>query len=78
MGSGNEAKTVLTINGMTCGGCANTVPRVLSRVPGVEHAEVDLASGRAVVTGRANAEALIGAVEAAGFGGRLAEPAAAS
>ena len=78
MGEGNEAKTVLAITGMTCGGCVNTVTRVLTRVPGVERAEVDLAGGRAVVTGRASADALIGAVEAAGFGGRVAEPATGS
>ncbi len=78
MGEGNEAKTVLTVSGMTCGGCANTVTRVLTRVPGVERAEVDLGSGRATVTGRASADALIGAVEAAGFGGRVAETATGS
>ncbi|HUY83616.1 MAG TPA: heavy metal-associated domain-containing protein, partial [Steroidobacteraceae bacterium] len=43
--------TVLTITGMACDGCAGTVTRVLSRVPGVRRAEVDLASGRATVTG---------------------------
>jgi copper chaperone CopZ len=75
MGNDHEAKTVLAITGMTCGGCANTVTRVLTRVPGVEGAAVDLASGLATVTGRANVAALLGAVEAAGFGGRLAEPA---
>ena len=78
MGEGNEAKTVLTVSGMTCGGCANTVTRVLTRVPGVERAEVDLASGLATVTGRATVAAMISAVEAAGFGGRLAEPATGS
>jgi copper chaperone CopZ len=65
----------LAISGMTCGGCANTVTRVLTRVPGVDRAEVDLAGAVATVTGSASAADLIGAVEAAGFGGRLAESA---
>ena len=57
----------LSISGMTCSGCVNTVTRVLSRVPGVASARVDLASGRAVVVGEARPEDLIAAVEAAGF-----------
>ena len=57
---------------MTCGGCASTVTRVLSRVPGVSCAQVDLERGRATVTGSAPPAALIQAVEAAGFGAALA------
>ena len=58
----------LAISGMTCDGCANTVTRVLARVPGVTGARVDFASGRAVVTGTANAAHLVAAVTAAGYG----------
>lgn len=58
---------VITVSGMTCSGCANTVTRVLSRVPGVREARVDLASGRAEVSGTARAEDLMKAVGAAGF-----------
>jgi copper chaperone CopZ len=57
---------------MTCGGCASTVTRVLTRVPGVIAAQVDLAGARATVKGTAPAESLIRAVEAAGFGAALA------
>lgn len=60
----------LSISGMTCGGCASTVQRVLTRVSGVHSAHVDHRTGRAVVTGAAPAEELIAAVEAAGFGVR--------
>jgi copper chaperone CopZ len=70
--AGGAGAVVLSISGMTCTGCAGTVTRVLSRVPGVVSAEVDLAGGRATVTGGAAAEALIRAVEAAGFGAALA------
>jgi len=61
----------LSISGMTCVGCANTVTRVLARVPGVASADVDFASGRAVVTGTARQGDLIAAVTAAGFGVQL-------
>ncbi len=63
---------VLAVGGMTCGGCAGAVSRALSQVPGVLAAQVDLAQGRATVTGSARAEDLIRAVEAAGFSGALA------
>jgi copper chaperone CopZ len=58
----------LSITGMTCSGCANTVKRVLSRVPGVTRTEVDHARGRATVSGTARPEDLIAAVQAAGYG----------
>ena len=63
---------VLAIAGMTCGGCAGAVTRALSAVPGVADARVDLAGGRATVTGTARPEELIRAVQAAGFDGGVA------
>ena len=63
---------VLAISGMTCGGCAGAVGRALSAVPGVAEVRVDLAGGRATVTGTARAEDLIRAVEVAGFTGGVA------
>lgn len=57
----------LSITGMTCDGCAGAVTRVLSRVPGVSEARVELAAGRAIVTGSASPDALIAAVAAAGY-----------
>ena len=62
------AGVTLSVTGMTCSGCANTLKRVLSRVPGVTSADVDLGSGRARVSGTASPEALVAAVEAAGYG----------
>ncbi len=38
------------IGGMTCGSCAARIQKVLSRQPGVAHAEVNYATGRARVT----------------------------
>jgi copper chaperone CopZ len=63
---------VLAISGMTCGGCAGAVGRALSALPGVTEVRVDLAGGRATVTGTASAEDLIRAVEIAGFTGGVA------
>ncbi len=65
--------TTLSISGMTCSGCANTLMRLLSRVPGVEHASVNFVGGSAVVTGTARQEDLIKAVEAAGYGVQIAK-----
>jgi copper chaperone CopZ len=69
----NGRAVVLSIAAMTCGGCASTVTRVLSRVPGVTGAKVDLASRRATVLGTARPEELIAAVEAAGYGAELSD-----
>ena len=69
-----NAPVTLSISGMTCGGCAVAVKRLLSRVPGVARAEVDLAKGQALVEGSVRRDALIAAVEAAGYGARIARP----
>jgi copper chaperone len=57
----------LAIRGMTCNGCASALTRVLSRVAGVNRAQVELASGRALIEGAAREEDLVRAVEAAGY-----------
>lgn len=62
----------LAITGMTCSGCVNALTRALSRVPGVTNVKVDLASGRAQITGGASPASLVAAVEKAGYGARLA------
>jgi copper chaperone len=40
---------VLTITGMTCGGCVNSVTRVLEALPGVQKVDVTLLPGQARV-----------------------------
>ena len=71
-GGNAPANVKLSISGMTCGGCANTVKRVLSRVPGATAVEVDLDKGAASVAGTAAAPALLAAVVAAGYEANLA------
>jgi copper chaperone CopZ len=66
-----ETNANLSISGMTCSGCVNTVKRVLSRVPGVTNVDVDLDKGAAVVTGTAGGPALVAAVVAAGYEAQL-------
>lgn len=56
----------LEIEGMSCGGCVSSVRKALGRVQGAE--VLDAVVGRAVVRAEdAQAEAVRGAVEAAGF-----------
>jgi heavy metal translocating P-type ATPase len=57
----------LPIDGMTCASCSGRVERALQALPGVASASVNLATGRAEVTGSARADAAISAVRAAGY-----------
>ena len=57
----------LKVEGMTCNHCVMAVKKALSRVPGVERAEVSLERGEALVEGNADPKALILAVEAEGY-----------
>ena len=61
----------LAIVGMTCASCVGRVENALFKVPGVEKAAVNLATERAFVQGAAGPEALIAAVEKAGFDARV-------
>jgi Cu+-exporting ATPase len=66
---------VIPVAGMTCTNCANTVSRSLKRVEGVSDANVSYASERATVAydpGRVQPDALIQAVENAGYGATVA------
>ena len=61
----------LSVTGMTCAHCAQSVRRALAGCAGIESAEVDLDKGEAAVWGRAfETDALVAAVESLGFGVR--------
>ena len=68
----------LQIEGMTCEGCAAAVKIALTGVPGVQNASVSYAKGHALVAVDAASppagDALVHAVEKAGFGAFLADP----
>lgn len=61
------SQTTLKVEGMTCNHCKMHVEEALRGVNGVEAAQVDLAKGEAVVSGEANREDLIKAVEEVGY-----------
>jgi len=67
----DKAKTVtLSVKGMTCESCANTVEKALKGVNGVKEAKVDLKNNQATVTlasTKTTAAVLIKAVSNAGF-----------
>jgi copper chaperone len=59
--------TKLTIKGMTCTHCAQTVEQALRNTEGVERARVHYLRKEAEVQGNANPDMLIEAVEQAGY-----------
>jgi Cu+-exporting ATPase len=66
----------LAIEGMTCASCSGRVERALRKLPGVELAEVNLASETARVTATGvDAATMIAAVEQAGYGAHRVDPA---
>ena len=71
----------LAITGMTCGNCARHVTEAIQSVAGVHSASVNLEAQQAVVRWAAGADAdvpaVIRAVEAAGYGAKIAEARAA-
>ncbi len=69
-----KRKTVLSISGMTCASCAQTIERALSKQDGVEQANVNLASEKAYIdydSQATNKKALIETVRAAGYDAHL-------
>ena len=63
----------LPIEGMHCASCVGRVEAALSKVPGVNHVVVNLATERATVDGTANVETLVAAVEKIGFEARAVD-----
>jgi len=62
--------TIITIGGMSCGGCVKSITGVLVALSGVAKADVSLEQGRAVVEfdpEQVDRSELVEAVENAGF-----------
>jgi copper chaperone len=60
-------KTVV-IGGMSCGGCVNSLTRVLSAVPGIEPLKVEVGKARLKIdTNVVTPEVIAAAVDRAGF-----------
>ncbi|MBH5146213.1 heavy-metal-associated domain-containing protein [Rhodococcus erythropolis] len=58
-----------TVSGMTCGHCVGSVKEEIGNIAGVTAVDVDLASGRVVVTSDAPVSAadVVAAVDEAGY-----------
>jgi len=72
---GGRGPMVFEIDGMTCEACVNKLTAAIEELPGVATAKVSLADRQAVVTGdtaELSKEAVIAAVEKAGYKARLA------
>jgi len=57
----------LLIGGMSCASCVSRVEQALQKVPGVSQARVNLGERSALILGDATAEALVSAVDQAGY-----------
>jgi len=63
--------TTVTVGGMACGGCETNVEEALGAVEGVERADADHGAGAVVVEGDADGDAILAAIEAAGYDASL-------
>ncbi|WP_254272350.1 heavy-metal-associated domain-containing protein [Haloarcula marina] len=59
--------TTITVDGMSCGHCEQTVADAIEAVSGVTRVTVDRTAGTATVEGEADSKALAAAVEDAGY-----------
>jgi copper chaperone len=62
----------LDVKGMTCGGCAATVEKLIKREDAGAQVKVDLATGKVTAQTSAPAELLVAAISAAGFEAKAA------
>ena len=72
-------KTVLTITGMHCSNCVNTVTKALTKVEGVSEVNVNFATEKATVAydeAKVTADKLISTVENRGYGAVVYDPGA--
>jgi len=62
-----EGRVVLTVEGMTCGGCVSRLERELKAADGVNLAAVSLDPGQAIVEGNLNRAQVAALIDATGF-----------
>jgi len=60
-------ETRYKVSGMKCGGCVAKATEALSKLPGYVSAEFDLKSGKAVVKGGVDPQAVVNALTKAGY-----------
>jgi Cu+-exporting ATPase len=57
----------LSVEGASCGGCVGKIEKALLTISDVKTAKMELSTGIATVTGTADIQSLIGALESVGF-----------
>ena len=63
----STTEKTFTIQGMSCGGCVNSLTRVLKSVPGIEPIKIEVGKAHLRLDERATLAAVKAAVERAGF-----------
>ncbi|MFB2763962.1 heavy metal translocating P-type ATPase [Marinobacter shengliensis] len=76
--SAKDDQITLSVSGATCASCVASIEKALLSVPGVTHAHMNLADNTATASGKAEPDALIKAVESAGYGASVIEDADAA
>jgi len=61
------SEKTFTISGMSCGGCVNSLTRVLKAVPGIEPITIEVGKARLRLDERISSETVKEAVSRAGF-----------
>jgi copper chaperone CopZ len=63
----STGETHYSVRGMKCGGCVAKATEALSKLPGYVSAEFDLKSGKAVVKGGVDPQAVVNALTKVGY-----------
>ena len=63
----STTEKTFTIQGMSCGGCVNSLTRVLKSVPGIEPITIEVGRAHLRLDDRATSQTVKAAVERAGF-----------
>jgi copper chaperone CopZ len=63
----SQTEKTFTISGMSCGGCVNSLTRVLKTVPGIEPLKIEVGKAHLRLDERATAQNVKDAVARAGF-----------
>ena len=63
----NSTEKTFTIQGMSCGGCVNSLTRVLKSVPGIEPIKIEVGTARLRLDDRVTSQTVKDAVVRAGF-----------
>lgn len=69
----NVSRQQYVLSGMTCASCVSSVENAISGVDGVANVSVNLAERSAIVKGNASPDAIVEAVENAGYGAEKVE-----